>query len=101
MEINSEEYKLYTDIINGIHSNIDDQDEANNITDKLTELVGQLEPMVIPKIAEEKLRQMFRDNSDCYTEKSLSDTGENFVNEQALTEDGFVKLLKKLSNFSA
>jgi hypothetical protein len=64
---------------------------------------GQLEKLVIPKIAEEKLRQLFRDNSDCFTKVSLAQNAaaECYVNEQALSEDGFVKLFKKLSNFSA
>jgi len=64
-------------------------------------IAGQVEPPFMPKITEVVLRQLFKNNSDCYTKVSLAENniGECYVNKQALSEDGFIKLLNKLNNF--
>jgi hypothetical protein len=39
-------YEIYKDLINDIHTNIEDQDEANNITDKLEKLANRFDALV-------------------------------------------------------
>lgn len=39
-------YEIYKELINDIHINIDDQDEANNITNKLEKLVNRFDAEV-------------------------------------------------------